>query len=61
MEDSERVGAEINDQDAQNPKNIKLLCKVVDEGAEEIITYQEVCDLVEQWDVKTSYEPSRKF
>ena len=37
MEDSERIGAEIiqniNYQDAQNHKNIKLLCKDGDEGA----------------------------
>ena len=52
MEDGQRLCAEIiqkiNDQDSQNHKNIKLLCKVGDEDAEEILTYQEICDLVEQ-------------
>jgi len=56
MEDGQRLRAEIvqkiNDQDAQNHKNIKLLCKVGDEGAEEILTYQEICDLVEQQDAE---------
>ena len=40
MEDVQRLCAEIiqkiNDQDAQNHKNIKLLCKVGDEGAENL-------------------------
>ena len=40
MEDGQRLRAEIiqkiNDQDAQNHKNIKLLCKVGDEGAENL-------------------------
>ena len=56
MEDGQRLCAEIiqkiNDQDAQNHKNIKLLCKDGDEGAEEILTYQEICDLVEQKDAE---------
>ena len=56
MEDGQRLRAEIiqkiNDQDAQNHKNIKLLCKDGDEGAEEILTYQEICDLVEQQDAE---------
>ena len=38
MEDGQRLHAEIiqniNDQEAQNHKNIKLICKVGDEGAE---------------------------
>ena len=56
MEDGQRLRAEIiqkiNDQDAQNHKNIKLLCKDGDEGAEEILTYQEIGDLVEQQDAE---------
>ena len=56
MEDGQRLCAEIiqkiNEQDAQNHKNIKLLCKVGDEGAEDILTYQEICDLVKQQDSK---------
>ena len=56
MEDGQRLRAEIiqkiNDQEAQNHKNIKLLCKVGDEGAEEILTYQDICDLVEQQDAE---------
>ena len=56
MEDGQRLCAEIiqkiNDQDAQNHKNIKLLCKVGDEGAEHILTYQEICDLAKQQDAE---------
>lgn len=56
MEDGQSFRAEIiqkiNDQDAQNHKNIKLLCKDGDEGAEEILTYQEIGDLVEQQDAE---------
>ena len=55
-DDGQRLRAEIvrkiNDQDAENHKNIKLLCKVGDEGAEEILTYQEICDLIDQQDSK---------
>jgi uncharacterized small protein (DUF1192 family) len=55
-EDGQRLRAEIvrkiNDQDAQNHQNIKLLCKVGDEGAEEILTYQELCDLIEEQDAE---------
>ena len=40
----------INDQDAENHQNIKLPCKVGDEGAEEIMTYQELCDIIEEQD-----------
>jgi hypothetical protein len=46
------VVRKINDQDAQNHTNIKLLCKVGDEGAEEIMTYQELCDLIEKQDAE---------
>ena len=57
-EDGRRLRAEIvrkiNDQDALNHQNIKLLCKVGDEGAEEIITYQEICDLIEEQDAEES-------
>ena len=56
MEDGQRLCAEIiqkiNDQDAQNHKNIKLLCKVGDEGAEDILTYQAICDLAKQQDAE---------
>ena len=55
-EDGQRLRAEIvrkiNDQDAQNHQNIKLLCKVGDEGAEEIMTYQELCDLIDEQDAE---------
>ena len=55
-EDGQRLRAEIvkkiNDQDAENHKNIKLLCKVGDEGAEEILSYQEICDLIDQQDAE---------
>ena len=54
QEDGQRLRTEIvrkiNDQDAENHKNIKLLCKVGDKDAEEILTYQEICDLVEEQD-----------
>jgi hypothetical protein len=45
-----QVIRKINDQDAKNHQNIKLLCNVGDDGAEEIITYQEICDLLEEQD-----------
>lgn len=54
MEDGQRLRAEvvrkINNQDADNHTNIKLLCKVGDEGAEEILSYQEICDMIEEQD-----------
>ena len=54
MKDGQRIRAEvfrkINDQDAMNHTNIKLLCKVGDDDAEEIMTYQEICDLIEEQD-----------
>ena len=56
MEDSQRIHAEIiqkiNDQEAQNHKNIKLLCNIGDEGTEEILTHQEICDLAKQQDAE---------
>ena len=56
QKDGQRLRAEVvrklNDQDAQNHTNIKLLCKVGDEGAEEIMTYQELCDLIERQDAE---------
>jgi hypothetical protein len=56
QKDGQRLRAEvirkINDQDARNHNNIKLLCKVGDEGAEEIMTYQELCDLIEKQDAE---------
>ena len=55
-EDGQRLRAEIvhkiNDLDAQNHQNIKLLCKVGDEGAEQILTYQELCDLIDEQDAE---------
>ena len=42
----------INDQKAQKHKSIHLLCKVVDEGAEQIPTYHEIGDLVKQQDAE---------
>jgi hypothetical protein len=56
QKDGQRLRAEvvrkIYDQDAQNHTNIKLLCKVGDEGAEEIMTHQELCDLIETQDAE---------
>ena len=53
-DDGQRLRAEIvrkiEDQDAERHQNIKLLCKVGDDGAEEILTYQELCDLIEEQD-----------
>ena len=54
MNDGQRLRAEIvrkiDNQDAKNHTKIKLLCKVGAEGAEEIMSYQEVCDLIEEQD-----------
>jgi len=56
--DGRRLRAEIvhkiNDQDAQNHQRIKLLCKVGDGGAEQILTYQEICDLIDEQDAEES-------
>ena len=53
-EEGQRVRAEIikkiNDEDAQNHQNIKFLCKVGDDDAEEILTYTEICQLIEEQD-----------
>ena len=53
-EDGQRIRSsivkKIEDQDSQNHQNIKFLCKVGDDGAEEILTYKEICDLVEEQD-----------
>jgi hypothetical protein len=40
----------IDDQDARNHTNIKLLCKVGDDEAEKILGYQELCDLIAKQD-----------
>ena len=37
---------------SKDAQNHKLLCKVGEEGAEKILTYQEICDLVEQQDAE---------
>ena len=53
-EDGQRLRSEvikkIEDQDAKNHQNIKFLCKVGSDGAEEILTYKEICDLIEEQD-----------
>ena len=53
-ENGQRLRAEIirkiDDQDARNHTNIKLLCKVGDDEAEEILGYQELCDLIAEQD-----------
>ena len=45
-----RIIQKINDADADNHQNIKFLCQVGDEGAEEIIAYTEICQLIEEQD-----------
>ena len=53
-EDGQRVRAEIlkksSDENAQSHQSIKLLCKVGDDDAEEILTYTEICQLIEEQD-----------
>ena len=55
-ENGQRLRAEIirkiDDQDARNHTNIKLLCKVGDDEAEEILGYQELCDLIAEQDAQ---------
>ena len=41
----------IHDADADNHQNIKFLCKVGDDGAEEIMSYTEICHLIEEQDL----------
>ena len=45
-----KIIQKINDADADNHQNIKFLCQVGDEGAEEIIAYTEICQLIEEQD-----------
>ena len=42
---------------AKNHRNIKFLCKIGDEGAEEIINYQELYDLIEEQDLHVQADP----
>ena len=54
IKDGQRMRAEIikkiDDEDAKNHQNIKFLCKIGDDYAEEILTYNEICQLCEEQD-----------
>ena len=54
QDDGTRVRAQviekINNLDAQNHQNIKLLCKLADDKTQIIMDYQTICDLIEEQD-----------
>ena len=47
IQDGQRMRAEIikkiDDEDSKNHRNIKFLCKIGADYAEEILTYNEIC------------------
>ena len=54
IQDGQKLRAQIikkiEDEDAKNHQNIKFLCKIGDDYAEEILTYNEICQLCEEQD-----------
>jgi hypothetical protein len=43
-----KVNKKITDLDSQNHHNIIMLIEVGEDGYEEILTYTELCDIIEQ-------------
>ncbi len=66
QEDGTMIGAKVkqktNDLEAQNHQNIKMLVKVGDEdGYEEIMSYVDLCDVVEGQHKQESENPNAQF
>jgi len=56
-----KVSKKINDLDSQNHQNIKMLIEVGEDGYEEILSYVELCDIIEQQHAEDMLNPERHW